>query len=172
MELVKENPAIEGSCYVPLNAAIIVTLFVAMGHQPSTKLTGVFVSLVTYSILRHCEGRTDIKILSQLSSLDKLPTRLHRAFDSLCTLVFQGTDRQVDIIHGLLDHSRLTGVFRFYAGITKLSTAGTEKDHYRNGSEIHVQATVELICDASCGKLGTNASGRIASFLGQLETRP
>ncbi len=183
MEQVKENPAIDGSCYIPLNAAIIVTLFIVMGHQLPSTLTGVFVSLVAYCILRHCNSRAAIEIRS-LSSLDKLPRALQTSFDSLCALAFQGilvnqitfseeeceiypefatlsllqgvegfvgmglgrtynflhlsiqellaarhlsklpADTQVEIVHGLLNHRRFTGVFRFYAGITHLHKPG------------------------------------------------
>ncbi len=89
MEHVNENPAIRGSCYIPLNAAILVILFMAMGRQLPPSLTGVFVSLVAYYILRHCKGRANIEIRS-LSSLDTLPPALQTSFDSLCGLAFQG----------------------------------------------------------------------------------
>ncbi len=184
VERVKENPAIEGSCYIPLIATILVTVFAGTRQLPSS-LTGVFVSLVTYCILRHCKGRANIEIRS-LSSLDKLPPELQPSFDSLCALAFQGilinqitfseeeceiypefatlsllqavegfldmgltrtynflhlsiqellaarhisklpSDTQIEIVHGLLDHQRFAGVFRFYAGITSLHTPGIE----------------------------------------------
>ncbi len=198
MEHVKENPAVEGSCYIPLNAAIIVTLFIAMGYQLPPSLTDVFISLVAYCILRHCKGKADLKIRS-LSSLDKLPPSLQTSFDSLCALAFQGilvnqitfsseeceiypefmslsllemregfvdmgltqtynflhvsiqellaarhlsklpSDTQMEIIHCLLDHRRLGGVFRFYTGITRLHIPGIERivremvQRYRDG---------------------------------------
>ena len=89
MEHIKENPAVEGICTLPLNAAIIVTLFLHMGHQLPSTLTGVFVALVLHCILRHCKARTDLSVRS-LSSLDQLPAELQRSFDSLCELAFQG----------------------------------------------------------------------------------
>ncbi len=88
MERVKENPAIEGSCSLPLNAAIVITLFLHMGQLPST-LTGIFVALVLHCILRHCKARTNFRIRS-LSSLDSLPGELQKSFDSLCMLAYQG----------------------------------------------------------------------------------
>ncbi len=35
-------------------------------------------------------------------------------------------DTQIEIVHGLLDHQRFAGVFRFFAGITRLRTPGIE----------------------------------------------
>ncbi len=185
MERVEENPAIRGSCCIPLNAAILVTIFIAMGHQLPPSLTGVFVSLVAYCILRHCKGRADIEI-RHLSSLDRLPLALQTSFDSLCALAFQGilvnqvtfseeeceiypefatlsllqavegfldmgltrtynflqlsiqellaarhlshlpSNAQIEIVRSLLDHERFAGIFRFYAGITRLQTPGIE----------------------------------------------
>ncbi len=186
MERVKENPAIEGSCYIPLIATILVTVFAGTGQLPSS-LTDVFTSLITYCILRHCKRRGDkICSLSKLSPLDKLPSELQPSFDCLCALAFQGmlinqitfseeeceiypefatlsllqavegfldtgltrtynflhlsiqellaaryisklpSEIQIEIVHGLLDHQRFAGVFRFYAGITRLRTPGIE----------------------------------------------
>ncbi len=88
VERVKENPAMESICYIPLIATILVTVFAGTRQLPSS-LTGVFTSLVTYCILRHCRGRANIEIRS-LSSLDKLPPALQTSFDSLCALAFQG----------------------------------------------------------------------------------
>ncbi len=87
MEHVKENPAIEGSCYIPLIATILVTIFSETDQLPPT-LTGVFVSLITYCILHYCKNR-GYKIRS-LPSLDNLPPTLQTSFDSWCALAFQG----------------------------------------------------------------------------------
>ncbi len=87
LERVKENPVIEGSCYIPLIATILVTVFAGTGKLPSS-LTDVFVSLVTYCILRHCMRGGDK--IRNLPSLDELPPALQPTFDCLCALAFQG----------------------------------------------------------------------------------
>ncbi len=79
---------IEGSCYIPLIATVLVTVCAGTGQLPSS-LTGVFTSLVAYCILRHCNARANIEI-RKLSSLDKLPPALQTSFDSLCAMAFQG----------------------------------------------------------------------------------
>lgn len=89
VERIKENPAIEGCCSLPLNVAIVVTLFLHMGHQLPATLSGIFEALVLYCILRHIKARMDISVRS-LSSLDALPEELQKPFDALCVLAFQG----------------------------------------------------------------------------------
>lgn len=89
VEHVREQPAIAGVCSLPLNVAIIVTLFSHMGHQLPTTLTGLFVALVLHCILRHSKSRTDLRVRS-LSSFDALPDELQKPFDHLCALAYQG----------------------------------------------------------------------------------
>ncbi len=89
VECLKEQPSLAGICFLPLNAAIIVTLFLHMGHQLPSTLTGLFVALVLHCILRHSKTRTNLKVRS-LSSLDSLPVELQESFDSLCELAFTG----------------------------------------------------------------------------------
>ena len=48
MERLRENPAIEGSCYLPLNASIVAHLYLSDGSLPNT-VHGIFSSLV-----QHC----------------------------------------------------------------------------------------------------------------------
>ena len=48
MERLSSNPAMEGSCYLPLNASIVAHLYLANGSLPST-IYGIFSSLV-----QHC----------------------------------------------------------------------------------------------------------------------
>ncbi len=95
VEHLKEQPSLAGICSLPLNAAIVVTLFLHMGHQLPSTLTGLFVALVLHCILRHSKTRTNLKVRS-LSSLDSLPAELQEPFDSLCVLAYQGVlDNQI-----------------------------------------------------------------------------
>ena len=48
----KERPVIEASCYLPLNAAIVVHLFRTLNHSLPNTLHGVFTSLVRSCIIR------------------------------------------------------------------------------------------------------------------------
>ncbi len=89
VEHLKEQPSLAGVCSLLLNAAVIVTLFLHMGHQFPSTLTGFFVALVLHCILRHTKTRTSLKVRS-LSSLDFFPAELQESFDSLCVLAFRG----------------------------------------------------------------------------------
>ena len=51
MERLSSNPAMEGSCYLPLNASIVAHLYLTDGSLPST-IYGIFSSLVQHCICR------------------------------------------------------------------------------------------------------------------------
>ena len=97
LERIEENPEIAGTCYLPLNASILVHLF---KHCDSSDLPtsqyGVFSLLVCTCISRHFKNRTDHKDLS-LKTLDELVDSeiVKKPFRYLCYLAYDGvlTDR-------------------------------------------------------------------------------
>ena len=69
----EEHPVIEGYCYIPLHAAILVHIFLTMkGTLPST-LHELFCSLVLCCIVREQVTHEPVANLPELSSLDDLP---------------------------------------------------------------------------------------------------
>ena len=55
MERLSENPAIEGSCYLPLNASIVAHLYLSDGSLPTT-VHGIFSSFAQHILSRYiCE---------------------------------------------------------------------------------------------------------------------
>ena len=87
----RERPVIETSCYLPLNAAIIVHLFLSLSHTLPHTLHEVFLSLVCCCITRHLtkeaeEGENSPEILS----LDDLPPDVLKLFNNICTLAYHG----------------------------------------------------------------------------------
>ena len=87
----KERPVIEASCYLPLNAAIIVHLFLSLSHTLPHTLHEVFLSLVCCCITRHLtkeaeEGENSPDILS----LDDLPPDVLKLFNNICTMAYHG----------------------------------------------------------------------------------
>ena len=87
----RERPVIEASCYLPLNAAIIVHLFLSLSHTLPHTLHEVFLSLVCCCITRHLtkeaeEGENSPDILS----LDDLPPDVLKPFNNICTLAYHG----------------------------------------------------------------------------------
>ena len=91
MEKLSSNPAMEGSCYLPLNASIVAHLYLTNGSLPST-IFGIFSSLVQHFLSRYLYERKGISLeLATITSLDGLPPELQALFLQLCKLAFSGT---------------------------------------------------------------------------------
>ena len=92
LERIEENPEISGTCYLPLNATVLVHLF---KHCESSDLPtsqyGVFSLLVCTCISRHFKNRTKYKSLS-LKTLDQLVDTdvVKQPFQLLCDLAYKG----------------------------------------------------------------------------------
>ena len=91
LERIGEHPEVEGSCYLPLNAAIIVHLFLSEGQTiPSTQY-GIFSTVVLNCIFRHLEQRTDEgRQIQSLESICSLPEIVREPFEHLCKLAYHG----------------------------------------------------------------------------------
>ena len=90
MEKLSENPAIEGSCYLPLNASIVAHLYLSDGSLPRT-VHGIFSSLVQHCLSHYlCQRLGKTQEEAQLTSLDSLPRNLQTPFNQLCKLAFTG----------------------------------------------------------------------------------
>ena len=90
MERLSENPVIEGSCYLPLNASIVAHLYLSDGSLPHTGY-GIISSLVQHCFSRYlCERLGKTQQQAQLTSLNSLPQELQTPFNQLCKLAFTG----------------------------------------------------------------------------------
>ena len=89
LERIDENPEVAGSCYLPLNATILVHLFKSDRNKLPTTLYGIFSSLVLNCIKRHLKLRTQYKHVS-IESLDQLPEFAKKPFSVLCRLAYNG----------------------------------------------------------------------------------
>ena len=90
MERLSSNPAMEGSCYLPLNASIVAHLYLANGSLPST-IYGIFSSLVQHCLSRYLHERQGAsKKIATFESFDEMPDKLHSFFKQLCKLAFTG----------------------------------------------------------------------------------
>ena len=90
-ERLSENPGIEGSCYLPLNAFIVAHLYLSDGSVPNT-VYGMFSSFVQHFLSRYlCERLGKTREEARLQSLDNLPQKLRGPFNELCALAFKGT---------------------------------------------------------------------------------
>ena len=89
LERIEENPEVAGSCYLPLNATILVHLFKSDRNTLPTTLYGIFSSLVLNCIKRHLKLHTQYKDVS-IESLDQLPEFAKKPFSVLCRLAYDG----------------------------------------------------------------------------------
>ena len=86
---IKENPVIEGSCYLPLNASILVHLFKCDGVLPHTQF-GIFSALIYNCIFRHLKKKNDQLDIPGIKSLDKLPPSIQSPFEHICEIAYKG----------------------------------------------------------------------------------
>ena len=89
LDRVQENPAIAGSCYLPMNASILVYLFTNDDNTLPTTQYGIFSELVLSCIYRHHNERSHLKDLS-LESLKQIPEAIREPFLFLCHLAYHG----------------------------------------------------------------------------------
>ena len=88
LQKIKENPIVEGSCYLPLNASIIVHLFKCYGNKLPKTQYGIFTELVCSCIFRHLQ-KTQQGVY-ELKSLDELPPQVDHQFKQLCKIAYDG----------------------------------------------------------------------------------
>ena len=86
MERLSSNPAMEGSCYFPLNASIVAHLYLTDGSLPSA-IYGIFSSLVQHCLSRYLHERQGVSQKpASFELFDELPDKLHSSFKQLCKL--------------------------------------------------------------------------------------
>ena len=89
LERIEKNPEVAGSCYLPLNATILVYLFKSDHNTLPTTMYGIFSSLVLNCMKRHLKLRTEYKDVS-IESLDQLPEMAKKPFTILSKLAYDG----------------------------------------------------------------------------------
>ena len=90
-ERLSENPGIEGSCYLPLNASIVAHLYLSDGSVPNT-VYGMFSSFVQHFLSRYlCDRLGKTREEARVQSLDNLLSELRGPFNELCEVAFKGT---------------------------------------------------------------------------------
>ena len=91
LDRIRENPVVEGSCYLPLNAAIVAHTHLAGDHTLPTTVHGIFSSVVHCSLQRYLQDRLGkTAVIESITSLEGLPSELHTQFTHLCKLAFYG----------------------------------------------------------------------------------
>ena len=86
----QKYPAIESSCYIPLNAAILILVYLEHNRTLPTTHYELLYQLLLCCIDREVKTRQPKQILSTISSLDDLPRDLKEQLDSICILAYKG----------------------------------------------------------------------------------
>ena len=91
LKKISGNPAVEGSCYLPMNASVIVHLFKCEENLVhfSTQYS-IFSALIRNLIVRHLRKNGLHEKISSLKSLDELPELIQGPFKDLCELAYNG----------------------------------------------------------------------------------
>ena len=93
VERLGENPGIEGSCYLPLNASIVAHVYLSDGFVPNT-VYGMFSSLIQHFLSRYlCERLGKTREEARFQSLSSLPPELQAPFSHLCEIAFKGSSK-------------------------------------------------------------------------------
>ena len=107
LERIRENPVVEGSCYLPLNASIIVNCFLSDNHSLPTSNHGIFTSVVQSSLKRYLQDRLGkTTSVGDITSPDSLPSEIRTQTVQMCQLAYRGikenkatfTDRDLTIL--------------------------------------------------------------------------
>ncbi|XP_064391362.1 NACHT, LRR and PYD domains-containing protein 5-like [Halichondria panicea] len=94
LERIRENPVVEGSCYLPLNASIVVNCFLSDNHSLPTSNHGIFTSVVQSSLKRYLQeklGKTTP--VGNITSPDSLPSEIRTQTVQMCQLAYHGIEK-------------------------------------------------------------------------------
>ena len=83
-------PAIESSCYIPLNAAILTLLYLQRNRTLPTTHFEIFYELLLHFIAREVNTRQSNITLKTISSLDALPHDLKKQLKHISILAYEG----------------------------------------------------------------------------------
>ena len=94
LERIRNNPVVEGSCYLPLNAAIVAHVFLSGDHSLPTSNNGIFTAVVQNTLTRYLQDRLGKTTpVGDITSLDTLPPEVQTSFKNLCQLAFYGVNK-------------------------------------------------------------------------------
>ena len=87
---VNENPALESSCYLPLNAAVVAYAYQYNDHKLPNTQYEMFSIIILSLIYRHIQKQGTHPDLISLESFDELPEDLACNFRTICKLAYEG----------------------------------------------------------------------------------
>ena len=93
LERIQDNPVVEGSCYLPLNAAIVAHVFLSGDHSLPTSNHGIFTAVVQNILTRYLQDRLGKTTpVGDITSPGTLSPEFRASFTDLCQLAFYGVN--------------------------------------------------------------------------------
>ena len=103
-DYMERYPQIRMGMYIPLNSAIVVTVYLesqASGLSMPTSLTELYSALACTLLLRYMRGHPEYEAIISVNTFDDLPPTVYTKFTELCKLAYSGIvnkSRQVKLI--------------------------------------------------------------------------
>ena len=124
---IRKNPVVAGTCYLPLNASILVHLFKFYDNElPETQFE-IFDALVRNCIVRHMRKYGDDKV-EGIKSLDKLPREIKDQFTKICLIAYEGVMKD-EIIFESDDLGSDFNTLGLLQGVESLIDAGRSRSY-------------------------------------------
>ncbi|XP_064390931.1 NACHT, LRR and PYD domains-containing protein 3-like [Halichondria panicea] len=94
LERIRENPVVEGSCYLPLNASIVVNCFLSDNHSLPTSNHGIFTSVVQSTLKRYLQDRLGkTTSVGDITFPHSLPSEIKTPSVQMCQLAYYGIEK-------------------------------------------------------------------------------
>ena len=137
LQRIKQNPVVEGTCSLPLNASILVHLFKCEGNALPITQYGIFSGLICNCIRRHIRKTRHEDV--EIKSLDQLPSGISEQFQVICELAYNGVMNDVVIFELESDFNTL-GLLQ---GVESFSLRG--KSHSYNFLHLSIQEVLSAL---------------------------
>ena len=137
---IQRSPVVAGTCYLPLNASILVHLFKFYDDKLPETQFDIFSALVRNCILRHLKKcKVYISGIKSLE-LDELPSVVKGPFTKICTIAYEGVMKDKIIFDNLNGDFNTLGLLQ---GVESLIDAGTS--HSYNFLHLSIQELLAAI---------------------------
>ena len=126
-------PAIESSCYIPLNAAILTLLYLQRDRTLPTTHFEMFRKLLLCFIAREVNTRQPKRTLGTISSLDDLPRDLKKQLKHISILAYEGVMNNKiiftqDELPSILPRSSIDTILNFLSQILPTVATPAQQD--------------------------------------------
>ena len=90
LKIIRQNPKLEGNCYLPLILIIIVHLYDRQKTLPES-FCGIIIELALSCLYRYCKDKKLLSLYDEMSSFSNIPREIKGQFVELCKLAYKAT---------------------------------------------------------------------------------